>query len=270
MTPRLFLHAFSTEARKWMSYRADFWLTAVFAFVAHFGVAYCLWRAIFDGAQHAEVAGYSFDHMLLYYVLAILFGKLVRGSDRMADVAQDIYEGSLSRYLVYPTSYFGFKYAQHLGQLVPAGVQLGVLAILYTFILPFPQEVTIGAVNIAMACGSILVANLLFYSMSVPLQAVAFWADNVWSLVVMMRFVTGLLGGAMLPLALFPEWAQEWLLWLPFRYLYDFPIAVLTGQVTLGRWLLGIALGLTWIALIGAVTRIVWRRGMLAYSGVGI
>ena len=39
-------------------------------------------------------------------------------------------------------------------------------------------------------------------------KAVAFWADNVWSLMVTQRFVSALLGGAMLPLAVFPESAQ--------------------------------------------------------------
>lgn len=270
MRARLFAHAFSTEARKWMSYRADFWLTAVVGFFANFGVVYCLWRAIYQASPGASFGGYDFDGIVLYSVLAILLGRLVRGADRVADIAQDIYDGSLSRYIVYPTSYFGFKYAQHLGQLVPACAQLLLFGVVYGGFLPFPANVTIGVGSCAMAAVSVMLGNMLFYALSAPLQAVAFWADNVWSLVVMMRVSTALFGGAMLPLALFPEWGQRLLTWLPFRFLYDFPITVLMGKVPFEAWLQGSALGLAWVAAIAGLTRVVWRRGMLVYSGVGI
>ena len=269
MSPRLFLSTLSTEARKWMSYRVDFWLTAVVGFFVNFGLAYFLWASIYTSAEQ-QVAGYDFDSMVLYYVLAILIAKLVRGSDRIADIAEDIYQGGLSRYLVYPTSYFGFKYSQHLGQLVPAAVQLILFGVVYGFLIPLPEGVTVGPAAIGMAVISILIANLLFYGLCAPLQLVAFWADNVWSLVVMMRFVTGLLGGAMLPLALFPQWSRELLWWLPFRFLFDFPIRVSMGQVSFSEWLTGVGIGCAWCLLTALLTRAVWRRGLLEYSGVGI
>ncbi len=270
MSPRLFGRIFSLEVRKQMSYRLDFWINALFGFVIYFGVVYYLWEAIYRESGTQRIGGYSFQGMTLYYVLVILVGRLVRGAEHVGEVAQDIYEGGLSRYIVYPTSYFPFKYAQHLGLIVPGLIQVGLFTLLYLLVLPFPAEIRITPLQVLMALGSVGLANLLYYSLLFPLQIVAFWADNVWSLMVMIRFTSSLLGGAMLPLTLFPDWSRPALNMLPFRYLYDFPVSTLLGQIGPAQWASGMATGLVWIAVIHLCARLLWRRGMLSYTGVGI
>src|SRR5690606_19127890 len=116
MNASLFRHVLSIEARKLMSYRVDFWVNVILGFCIQMVVTFFLWKAIFAESGEATIGGYSFHGMLYYYVLVILLGKLVRGSDFGAPgVSAEIYDGTLTRYLVYPTSYFPFKYAQHLG-----------------------------------------------------------------------------------------------------------------------------------------------------------
>ena len=270
MTARLFVQVFSIEARKLMSYRGDFWITAVVSFVAQLDVAWFLWDAIYTTSAETEIGGYGFDAMVLYYVLVILVGRLVRAQSLETDIAQDIYDGALARYLVFPTDYVGFKYAQHLGNIVPSVVQLVLFTGLYALILPLPADVAITPLSIAMACVSVAVANLLFYSLTVPFQLVAFWADNVWSLGVMLRFVTGFLGGMMVPLSLFPEWSQRALEVLPFQYLFYFPVVTALGKVTPQEWMIGVGISLLWWVVVVGLSKLVWRRGMLAYTGVGI
>jgi ABC-2 type transport system permease protein len=195
---------------------------------------------------------------------------MVRGADHIADVSQDIYDGGLSRYLVYPTSYFRFKYAQHVGLMVPALVQVVLFVVFYVVLFTQPAEARVTPASVLMAAGSVALANVLFYVLHMPIQMVAFWADNVWSLVVMLRFAASLLGGAMLPLALFPAWSQRLLAWLPFRYLFDFPVNTLIGRVTPGEWLANVAVALLWVTLVSGATLVVWRRGVRSYTGVGI
>ncbi len=47
MNTRLFLHVFTIQARKLMSYRADFWLSSVVSFLVELGIMFFLWRAVF-------------------------------------------------------------------------------------------------------------------------------------------------------------------------------------------------------------------------------
>lgn len=270
MRPRLFLQVVSVEARSQMSYRVDFWMNAVVSFIAQIALMYFLWQAVFHESGATRIHGYDLPGILLYYVLVILYGNIVRGPQLQGVISTDIYEGGLNRYLVFPTSYFAFKYAQNLGRLLPAIVQLVLFGLVYAVVIHVPDGVAITPWTVLMGLTSVAFANLLFFVMSYPIQAVAFWADNVWSLAVAMRFLTSLLGGLMIPLRMFPEWSQGPLHWLPFRFLYDFPANVTLGHVSTASWLEGLVLCLGWTAVLGLLGRVVWRRGDLQYSGVGI
>ena len=270
MTPRLFLGATSVAGRRLMSYRADFWITAVATFFVELAIAYFLWRAIFDTRGDHTVAGFSFEGMVLYYVMVSLVGKLVRGNERDTTVSKDIYEGALNRYLVYPAPYFGFKYAEHLGMLAPAMTQALIFGGLAALVFDVSSVGALTPASVSMAVVSIGVANLLYFLIVFAVQLVAFWADNVWSLNVMLRFVSSMLGGLLLPLALFPDWAERALSYSPFPYLFYTPVMVLVGRVGAGEWATGLAIALLWPVLMALLAFAVWRRGVLRYSGVGI
>lgn len=270
MTGRLFGQVASLQARKLMSYRTNFWIGAVVTFFVEMAVAYFLWAAVFRETGESRIGGFSLQAMVIYYVAVILLGKLVRGEERDLSISTDIYEGSLTRYLLYPTSYFGFKYAEHLGSLVPSLVQLAIFGALSLAFLDVPPDIRITPASAAMAAVSVCVANLLHFLLLYPLQGVAFWADNVWSLNVMFRFASQMLGGLMLPLSLFPAWSQPVLEVLPFTYLFYFPTTTLLGQVSPAEWATGLAISLGWCGALALVSRAVWRRGRLVYTGVGI
>jgi ABC-2 type transport system permease protein len=270
MTLRLFAHVASVEARKLMSYRADFWINAVAAFVVEITVAWALWTAIFAESGEARIGGFTLPGMVLYYVLALLLGKLVRGEDRQTTIAGNIYDGSLTRYLLFPTGYFPMKYAEHLGSLGPALAQLALFGAGAAFLFDFGTVGRIDAATVGRAALAVALGNLLAFLMAYLLEAVAFWADNVWSLSVMLRFAGNLLGGQLLPLNLFPGWAQAALDLLPFRFLFYFPVMTLVGRVEMAEWLAGMAVGLAWCGILALASRAVWRRGYLAYTGVGI
>lgn len=270
MTARLFAHVLSLQARKLMSYRTNFWLGAFVAFFVELAVAYFLWYAIFRETGAVEVGGFSLRAIVVYYIAAILLGKLVRGDERDLGLSTDIYEGALTRYLLYPTSYFGFKYAEHLGSLLPALIQLVLFGAVALMFVEMPPDVHVTGGSVAMALGAVAVANLLHFLLLYPLQAVAFWADNVWALTVMFRFASQMLGGLLLPLTLFPAWSQPALDALPFKYLFFFPATTLLGKVSVEEWAAGMAISLGWCGALALLSRVVWRRGRLVYTGVGI
>ena len=269
MTP-LFFKVVGLEARKLMSYRVDFWINAVAAFAAQLAVAYFLWLAVFEVSGSVRIGGLTLAGMVLYYVLAILLGKMVRGQERSIGVALDIYEGHLTRYLIYPVDYFRFKYAEQVGALVPAVVQLSVFGSLAVLLLELPDGLAITPGSMARAAVAVALGNFLHFLITFPIQSIAFWADNVWSLNVMLRFSAELLGGLMLPLSVFPDWARQVLELLPFQYLFYFPVMTLMGSIEPAVWARGLAVGLAWCVVLWLVGRLVWSRGTRTYTGVGI
>lgn len=270
MSVRLFLQVASVEMRKRMSYRVDFWINAFVGFAAELCIAWFLWQALYAESGKDVIGGYVFDEMLVYYVFVIIFARLVRGAEFEAHVSQDIYEGGLNRYLVFPASYFGMKYAQHVGGLVPTFVQTGLFLGAWLLFTGGAGGEAITLTTVLMAAASLALANLLYYAMSFPLHAVAFWADNVWSLLITLRFASNLLGGRMFPLVLFPVALRTANEWLPFRALFGLPAEALLGRVGFEAWLQGMAIGIVWLGVLSLIGRAVWRRGNLQYSGIGI
>lgn len=270
MSPRLFLDIMSVEARKRMSYRVDFWINTLFGFLAEFGVHFFLAVALFAESGASDIRGFARPDLVVYFVTVLLIQKIVIGPDFGGHVSEDIYEGGLTRYLLFPAPYVPFKYAQHLGALLPLVLQALLFGLLAVFLLEPTQSLHVTPWTIAGAIVCVLVANLLFFLMRLSLQYVAFWQDNVWSLSVMLRFASRLLGGAMLPLTFFPAWSADVLRVLPFRALYDLPTQTFLGQLSPLEWITGLATALAWCGVFMLLARAVWKRGELQYTGVGI
>lgn len=270
MSPRLFLHVIGLEAKKAMSYRVDFWLKALVGFVAEFAFYYFLTQALFLKAGSETIRGFDSAGLLAYYVSVLLIKQLVVGPAFFENVATDIYEGGLTRYLIYPQPYFGFKYAQNLGNLIPILFR----AVLFVVFLKsfFPETLALSKEpwRIPALCLSLLVANLLYFSMRTILEMVAFWQDNTWSLWVMLGNVSRILGGAWVPLKLFPEWSQTFLSLLPFVHFYEVPGRLLVGTLDPWQWSQALGLGLVWVGVCFVLGRWVWQRGQKTYTGVGI
>jgi ABC-2 type transport system permease protein len=261
---------FSVEARKRMSYRVDFWINSLGGLAVNISVFWALTEALFAAGGRTVIGGYTQYAMLLYYLFAALTGRVVQSGELEMATAQDIYEGTLSKYLLYPIPYTGVKYAQQWGALAPQMLQLIVFGFVAPLAVIKPPDVDITAGTITMYLCSLFVANLLHYILLLPVQAVAFWADNVWSLAVAMRFITSLFGGLLLPLELFPAWVRPVIDALPFTYLYSTPVRVLLGRASVEEWGIGLLVALGWCVVIAFVLRWVWRRGELQYTGVGI
>lgn len=269
MSPRVFLHVLSVELRSQISYRADFWINALAGFLAEFGVTWFVWAAIFHESGKTVIGGYTFEGIVLYFLAVVLLGKLVSGREFEGAVSSDIYDGSLNRYLVFPASYTAFKYAQRIGHLGIAFAQFVLFGIAALLVLRLPPG-GISPASVGMAAVATVSANVLYFLTDNLVQYIAFWADNVWSLDVAKRFVVMLLGGYMLPLTVFPDGVRRVLEFLPFRYFFEFPARVFLGEIGPAGWLQGLALMGIWATVAWVLGRLLWHRGQLQYTGVGI
>lgn len=270
MSPRLFLRVAGMEVRRTVTYRVDFWAQALLGFLAEWALAWFLWLGVFEASGAATVGGLTLAGAVRYTLLAALVGKVMRGTGLDGAIAQEIYDGSLSRYRVYPVSLYAFKYAQHAGTVVPGLLQLVLFGLAWLLLQGPGAFAGMTPLSALLALGSVALGNALLFAIIWPVQGVAFWAENVWSLLVALRFVAGLLGGQLLPLSVFPSALQPLLDVLPFRFLFAFPVEVLTGRVGVGDWALGMGLAALWLGAFRLLGAWVWRRGSLVYSGAGM
>lgn len=259
----------SLEVRRMLSYRVDFWIHFIGGAAAQMALAFFLWSAVFEVRGVSALRGYDLKGILLYYLMVPLVDRLVRGSE-MSYVSRDIYDGGLTRYLLYPVGFFGYRYAIFAAGILLFSFQAALALPAFVFLAGVPEGVVFSVGGFLAAAVLVLAAGAMHFFLATTIELAAFWADNVWSLLVLLRFGIYLLGGGMIPLEFFPDLLQDALVYSPFPYLFSVPIRLCLGSLPVsGLWpALGIVLG--WAALFAALTAMVWRRGLLRYTGVGI
>ena len=269
MKPKSFweLHVISIELRKIVTYRVAFWVQFVMSVFAHVGVAYFLWKAIFDYKGITTLKGFSFNGLMFYYMMVPLVNRIALGNN-VGNISKEIYDGSLTKYIVYPLSFFKYKYLEFIGTTLVFYLQLLFTTVLFILILGVPDDISFNLTSLIMGLIAVSLASTLAFFMNSAIEMIAFWADNVWSLLVMIRFSINLLGGAMIPLSLFPDKFLPVLNLLPFKYLASFPINSFCGRITVKEWIISIIAMLTWTGVFFVITKYVWNKGKYKYSGV--
>ena len=260
---------FLMELRNVFAYRFVFWTNFLGSALSQLLVSYFLWESIFMARNVQSIGGYTFHQMVFYYLLAPMAFKVTAGL-QMRIMFQDIYEGSLNKYLLYPLSYFHFKVISQLTHSLNYLVQMIFAVIVYCLIFGIPEGITITLANSILAIITLMVGSYLYFGIVCALEMVSFWADNVWTLTVLLRWLIYFLGGNLIPLSLFPQWSQDILNLLPFSGLISLPVNVFLGKVSISFWLSGISIMISWSIFFGFLNKVIWKRGSLKYSGVGI
>lgn len=256
---------FLLEFKKWMGYRIDFWLQLFANLFVEVALAYFLWDSIFSSQNVSYIGGFTFEQMLTYYILGSFIGKIVRTGDEM-QFSREIYEGTITKFLLYPVSTLWLKLVVKSSYSTLTYSQFLICIFVLPFLLP---SFHLDFFSLFVGTYILIFSIILSYLLNVMMEIAAFWAENVWALVVLMRFACQFLGGSLLPLSLFPESVQKILFFTPFPYTFYVPTKMMMGEWSLQLFIEAQVIAVFWIAVLSGLATFMWRRGQLLYTGVG-
>lgn len=260
---------FSAETKRLISYRVQFWCELVLSTVVELLVTVAVWQAVFAERDAEQIGGYTLEEMLVYMMLAVFLNQATRGSGT-GTFARDIYDGSLTKYLVYPLSLYSYKLGTYLPRSLFALIGLALALAGIFFLGYWPDTLILTITSVLFGLVAVFLATILFFLLLFCVEAVAFWVEHVWALSVILTFTTMLLSGKWIPLDLFPEWLQNLLAYSPFPYLVYFPLTVFLGKTEGSELVHGIVLLVCWILVVFGLSRYMYSRGLRSYTGVGI
>lgn len=263
------LKVFAMELRRILAYRSDFWINFVGQTFFSIIIAYFLWKSIFDVTGKQELNGFTMDKMIIYYLLAPLVFRIQQG-ETIGAISREIYEGSLNKFLLYPVNFFLFKIVTHFAASSFYLIQIFLIILAQQIFFPSAQGLSITLATPFYFCAAMLVTGIVYFFLNSLAELIAFWAEYIWSLGVILRFAVSFLGGALIPLAFFPTWALETLKYTPFPYMISFPLDILFGNVTLETFAQNVFILLSWGLLFLGLSQWLWHVGKKKYSGVGI
>lgn len=257
------------EFRKILAYRTDFWITFFGQILIQLFVARALWQMIFESQGVSQMQGYTLEMMYLYYLIVPIGTRILTG-ENIGFLAREIYDGTFNRYLLYPLSVFQYKTLTYFTYSLFYAFQLILIFVIYRGLITEASITLTDLGNLLLGTGIFLVAAMSYVMMAMLIELISLWADNIWSLSVMMRFFTSFLGGGFLPLSFMPVWAQSTLGWTPFPYLISLPTRTVMGLTTPEDITKGMTVLIIWSLIFMALIRLMWKKGQKNYSGVGV
>ncbi len=263
------------EFRKRIQFRTGFFVREVLNGVVQPLVMLFVYAALYKSASssgdvgEAALRNWTFDE-ILKYVGGLLIVMKLTFSNRGLDLSTEIFEGRITKYLTMPVRYFVLlqaRFAQFtMMQVMVASLVwcIGYGAVGDRWLVPVSWTAAGQGVTL------VLLGSYCAFLLYVTINALAFWLDVVWSLLVMVSFVISFAGGALMPVSQMPSWAAT-----PFEYLFPYwaisaPIEILMGRLGTDAFLRGLLIVGVQLVALDLLRRFVWRRGLARYVGAGM
>ena len=259
-----------------LAYRGDFILGTVMRFLPIVTQVF-LWTAVFSATSRPDIAGYSRDDIVAYYLLTMVSRAFSSMPGLAGGIARGVRDGSIKKYLVQPVDYISFllaaRIAHKLVYYLVAALPFAVIFFLCRgFFPPAPDAVTILAFLLAL-----VLSFLLGFFMEATLGMLGFWFLEVSSIIFGYMLVQYLLSGHMFPIDMLADIPTgiagtslaDVVRWLPFEYTAYFPSAVWLGKVRGWALVRDLAIEAGWVVVMALCCRLAWRRGTRRYSAFG-
>lgn len=276
---RLLWRAVGYEFRKRVQFRTGFVVRELLNGLVEPLVMLFVYMALYRSALAAredgdelgavELGGWSYDEIVRYVAGLIVVRKLIFGN-RGLEVADEIFQGRITKYFVMPFRYFTLSQARFV-QASLLQVVVAALAWVVGYGL-FGERwlVPVSATSVLQAGTLVLLGSYCAFLLYFIINALAFWLDVIWSLLVMAAFVISFTGGAVLPVSQMPEgFAAVFGVFFPY-WMITAPIELLLGRLGTDAFLHGLGMLGLQLVLLEWLRRVVWRRGLAHYVGAGM
>ncbi len=240
--------AFSREA----TYRVEVF-TNLGSVIGRVYILRSLWTALYR--QNASPAGIPLHAMLTYATVALLMA-LILEVDGTRAIREKVREGTIATDLMKPINLPLYFFSDGFGMTAFSALLVipGTILALFVVHIDLPGPLAALAFIISFALG--YVVNFL---LNFLMNAVAFWTLETFAIQLMVRWISDLLSGQLIPLLFFPGLLQRLVLGLPFAAIYSTPLLIYVGTIPPQDYLRAIALQVLWLVIFAALAIVVWR-----------
>lgn len=241
------------------------WVMFMLANMAVPLISLLIWRAALEsGVQLPIDKEYVTTYFLLIGVVTMLTSSW--GAPFLADA---IRSGELSRDLIRPAPAQLNGIANNLSEKTMKLVALAPMVAVVWWIFRDSVNVPLDPVRWLLFVPSVILAAALVFALDHVIGLLGFWFDDVGGLNQAKGLLTDVLSGAIVPLALMPEWSRGFMEFQPFRFMVSFPLEIVVGELPMRDVVIGFAVQAGYVGLAIFGWAAVWRAGIRAYSAVG-
>ena len=212
----------------------------------------------------------SLPAVITYLAIGRVFEKLIF-SEIEGQVSYLIIKGGLSRWLLYPTNFFGYMICDNIGYNF-FRTSINSLIILVLSLLLFQNDIILSS-NTLYLIPMFFVGYGIKTFWSFIMSSVAFWQDtnaNSHNIIDAIRVLSTLFSGSIIPLYLIFTGIFNFLLYTPFAYTLHHPMQIYLGKYDPNQTLLVFLGGTAWCLILWILARIVFKMGLKKNEAVGL
>lgn len=220
-----------------------------------------LWTKYYQAGN--VINGYSYHQLAAYYLCVLIVSSWTsKIHDKVKD---DIKDGELANYIIKPFGYFRFRFSGEFGWYVISSLFL-LLPTIFVLLI----YVNFSLISLLVLFVMLLPTYLLSFYLSMFVGLLSFYITETTGITNLHAMFTELLTGKFFPLTLFPPIAIKILDYLPFKYMYYFPIQLSLGTLGFSQIIKGVIILGTWIMILCLACSWLWHKGIKKFSSVGL
>ncbi len=240
--------AFAREA----TYRMEVF-TEVGSLIVRVYLLRSLWTALY--AQNVAPMNLPLHSMITYATVALLM-SLILEVDGTRLIREKIREGTIATDLMKPISVPFYFFSDGFGQTLLHAL-LVIPSILFALLLvhiDVPNAPVFG-----MFLLSFLLGYLINFFVNFLMNAIAFWTLETFAIQLIVRWVSDLLSGQIIPLTFFPGVFGRVVFALPFAAIYSTPLLIYVGVIQPHDYARYLLIQVLWLLLFSGLSTLVWR-----------
>lgn len=181
----------------------------------------------------------------------------------------DIERGYLANSLLKPVSYFWYNFFHELPYRIIQG-SFGILAFLFFFfaypgLIQLHQNIETLLLSIVLILG----AYVLSFLFKIILGISALFTTDFTGLSELLGVLILIFGGFIIPLDLFPQQFTQIIFFLPFPYMFYYPVIAIAGRLEVPGLVRVISIQGLWIIGFTLFYKFVWNKGIKLFTAVG-
>ena len=235
-------------------------LVSIVSNILYLIIIYFLWKAIFASSATETVNGMTFYDTMIYLVLASAMFQFM-DTFVVWTIGRDYQTGQIVEYLIKPIDYQAYIFYAGIGNCIVAFV----ITFLPTFLIVYfvtHGSIILGA-NLIYFMISIFFSIMVNYYVDFFVGTICLYTQSVWGVNIMKEVVVGLLSGATIPLAFFPEKFRYLIELLPFQAIYHSPLKILTDKsMSEFDYIRMLLMQLFWIMVTYTISRLFWKKSI--------
>lgn len=247
------------------TYRLNFFLSR-FRGIVLFFLTYYVWV---EASKQGVFSSYTSQEIFTYICIAHILRSAILDL-HMHSIAQEINEGSFSKYLIQPLSHIGFWYTRiSVDRLI--GTASAILEVLlFVYILDIPLFVQHDYTILAVLFFFLFFSQWLSFLFAYSIGLIAFWSREAHGPRFLYDWIVQFSSGAFFPLSILQPTIFRIVAFLPFSSFVFIPAQIYLEQILFSHIVYSFALVLLWIIFGSVGVYILWKRGLTRYTGDGI